>query len=224
MIWAHQSSNQTTPLLKTFQWGFPCRPVVKNPPSSAGDVDLILGWGTKGPHAAGQLSLHTIIWEPVQRNKKNQHTAMKTQCSQNKNKNKNNLPRIPTTLRKAAPLAKMAYKGLAGLCLFLTSSCSFLSLRSGWSLQLLFFLDQFLLFLLVLFTCSVVTNSLQPYRLQHARIPVLPHRPEPAQTHVHQVGDAIQPSHPLSPPSPSTFNLSQHQGLFQGIGSSHQEA
>ena len=57
----------------------------------------------------------------MQRNKKNQHTAMKTQCSQNKNKNKNNLPRIPTTLRKAAPLAKMAYKGLAGLCLFLTS-------------------------------------------------------------------------------------------------------
>ena len=38
---------------------------------------------------------------------------------------------------------------------------------------------------------------------------------ELVQTHVHQVGDAIQPSHPLSPPSPSAFNLSQHQGLFQ---------
>ena len=38
--------------------------------------------------------------------------------------------------------------------------------------------------------------------------------PELAQTHVHQVGDAIQPSHPLSSPSPSAFNLSQHQGLF----------
>ena len=35
---------------------------------------------------------------------------------------------------------------------------------------------------------------------------------EPTQTHVHQVGDAIQPSHPLSPPSPSAFDLSQHQG------------
>ena len=35
-----------------------------------------------------------------------------------------------------------------------------------------------------------------------------------AQTHVHWVGDAIQPSHPLSSPSPPTFNLSQHQGLF----------
>ena len=39
--------------------------------------------------------------------------------------------------------------------------------------------------------------------------------PELAQTHVHQVGDAIQPSHPLSSPSPPAFNLSQHQGLFQ---------
>ena len=35
------------------------------------------------------------------------------------------------------------------------------------------------------------------------------------QTHVHRVGDAIQPSHPLSPPSPPAFSLSQHQSLFQ---------
>ena len=45
---------------------------------------------------------------------------------------------------------------------------------------------------------------------------------ELAQTHVHQVGDAIQPSHPLLSPSPPAFNLSQHQGLFQWVGSSHQ--
>ena len=38
---------------------------------------------------------------------------------------------------------------------------------------------------------------------------------EPTQTHVHHVGDAIQPSHPLSYPSPPAFNLSQHQGLFK---------
>ena len=37
---------------------------------------------------------------------------------------------------------------------------------------------------------------------------------ELAQTHVHRVGDAIQPSHPLSSPSPAAFNLSQHQGLY----------
>ena len=39
------------------------------------------------------------------------------------------------------------------------------------------------------------------------------------QTHVHWVGDAIQPSHPLSSPSPPTFNLSQHQGLFKWVSS-----
>ena len=48
--------------------------------------------------------------------------------------------------------------------------------------------------------------------------------PELAQTHVHQVGDVIQPSYPLSSPSPPAFNLSQHQGLFQGVSSSHQVA
>jgi len=47
---------------------------------------------------------------------------------------------------------------------------------------------------------------------------------ELAQTHVHWIGDAIQPSQPLSPPSPPTFNLSQHQGLFQWVNSSHQVA
>ena len=45
--------------------------------------------------------------------------------------------------------------------------------------------------------------------------PVHHQHPELAQTHVHQVGDAIQPSHPLSSPSLLAFNLSQHQGLFQ---------
>ena len=45
--------------------------------------------------------------------------------------------------------------------------------------------------------------------------PVLHHLLERAQTHVHQVGDAIQPSHPLSSPSPPALNLSQHQGLYQ---------
>ena len=54
--------------------------------------------------------------------------------------------------------------------------------------------------------------------------PVHHQLPELAQTHVHQVCDAIQPSHPLSSPSPSAFNLSQHQGLFQWVSSSHQVA
>ena len=46
-------------------------------------------------------------------------------------------------------------------------------------------------------------------------LPVHHQLPESTQTHVHCVSDAIQPSHPLSSPSPPTFNLSQHQGLFQ---------
>ena len=55
-------------------------------------------------------------------------------------------------------------------------------------------------------------------------LPVHHQFPEFTQTHVHLVGDAIQPSHPLSSPSPPAFILSQHQGLFKGVSSSHQVA
>ena len=54
--------------------------------------------------------------------------------------------------------------------------------------------------------------------------PVHHQLPEFTQTHVHWVGDAIQPSHPLSSPSPPTFNLSQHQSLFKWVSSLHQAA
>ena len=52
-------------------------------------------------------------------------------------------------------------------------------------------------------------------------LPVHHQFPEVAQTHVHRVGDAIQPSHSLLSPSPPAFNLSQHQGLFQWVNSLH---
>ena len=55
-------------------------------------------------------------------------------------------------------------------------------------------------------------------------LPVHHQFPEFTETHVHRVGDAIQPSHPLSSPSPPTFNLSQHQGVFQWVSSLHQVA
>ena len=55
-------------------------------------------------------------------------------------------------------------------------------------------------------------------------LPVLQHLPEFAQTHVHWVGDAIQTSHPLSPPSIPALKLSQHQSLFQWVSSLHQVA
>ena len=53
-------------------------------------------------------------------------------------------------------------------------------------------------------------------------LPVHHQLQEFTQTHVHRVGDAIQPSHPLSSPSPPAPNPSQHQGLFQWVNSSHE--
>ena len=55
-------------------------------------------------------------------------------------------------------------------------------------------------------------------------LPVHHQLPEFTQTHVHRVSDAIQPSHPLSSPSPPALNLSQHQSLFQWVSSLHQVA
>ena len=66
----------------------------------------------------------------------------------------------------------------------------------------------------VQFSCSFVSNSLQPHGLYSTLgFPVHHQHPTFAQTHVCQVGDAIQPSHPLSCPSPPAFNLSYHQGF-----------
>ena len=79
----------------------------------------------------------------------------------------------------------------------------------------------------VQFSRSVMSDSVWPLGSQHARppCPPCPHQlPEFTQTHVHWVSDAIHPSHPLSSPSPPAFNLSQHQGLFKWISSSHQVA
>ena len=67
-----------------------------------------------------------------------------------------------------------------------------------------------------------MSDSLRPHGLQHAGLPVHHQLPEFTQTHVHWVGDAIQPSHPLSSPSPPAPNPSQHQSLFQWVNSLHQ--
>ena len=74
------------------------------------------------------------------------------------------------------------------------------------------------------FSRSIVSDSLQPHGLQHTRLPCPSLSPRLAQTHVHWVNDAIQPSRPPSSPSPPAFSLSQHQGLFQWVSSSHQVA
>ena len=80
-------------------------------------------------------------------------------------------------------------------------------------------LNQFSQFSSVTQLCSTLCNP-----MNHSRpgLPVHHQLPESTQTHVHWVGDAIQPSHPLPSPSPPSLNLSQHQGLFQWVSSSHQ--
>ena len=76
--------------------------------------------------------------------------------------------------------------------------------------------------------CCSVRQSCQtlchPMDCSIPGFPVLHHLPELAQTHVLWVSDDIQPCHPLLSPSPPAFNLSQHQGLLQRVGSSHQVA
>ena len=70
-------------------------------------------------------------------------------------------------------------------------------------------------------SCPTLCN---PMDCSMPGFPALHHFPDCTQAHVHRVGDAIQLSHPLSSPSPPAFNLSQHQGLFQGVSSLHQVA
>ena len=69
--------------------------------------------------------------------------------------------------------------------------------------------------------CLILCN---PMDCSMPGLPIHHHLPELAQTHVHWVSDAFQPSHPLSSPSPPAFNLSQHQGLFKWVSSSHMVA
>ena len=70
---------------------------------------------------------------------------------------------------------------------------------------------------------SVMSDCLQPHGLQHARLPCPSLTPRAYANSIHWVSDAIKLSHPLSCHSPA-FNLSQHQGLFQRVSSSHQVA
>ena len=76
----------------------------------------------------------------------------------------------------------------------------------------------------VQFSHSVVSDSLWPMDCITPGFPVHHQLLELTQTHIHQVSDAIQPSHPLPFPSLSAFNLSQPQGLFQWVSSLHQVA
>ena len=75
--------------------------------------------------------------------------------------------------------------------------------------------------------CSVTQPCLTlcaPISFSTPGFPVLCHLLKLAQSHVHWANNAVQPSHPLSFPSPPAFNLSQHQGLFQWVSSSNRLA
>ena len=73
------------------------------------------------------------------------------------------------------------------------------------------------------FSGSVKSDSLRPHGLQHARLPCLSPTPRACSNSCQLNGDAIQPSHPLSSPSPAP-SLSQNQGIFQWVSSLHQMA
>ena len=76
----------------------------------------------------------------------------------------------------------------------------------------------------VQFSLSVLSESCDQMDCSMLGFPVHNELPELTQTHVHRVGDAIQPSHPLSSPSPPAFNLSQNQSLFQEVSYLHHVA
>ena len=113
---------------------------------------------------------------------------------------------------------------LIGLLFFFNIELSGFFVCFGYLLLIRYILCKYLL----PFICCSVTKSCPTlcYLMDCSTpgFPVLHCLLEIVQTHVHWVDDAIQPSHPLSPPSPPALNLSQHQGLFQWVSSSHQVA
>ena len=81
------------------------------------------------------------------------------------------------------------------------------------------------LIIIICYCCSVAklcSTLCDPMNCSRPGSSVLHYLLEFTQTHVHWISDAIQPSHPLLPPSPPALNLSQHQGLFHWVGSSNQ--
>ena len=92
-----------------------------------------------------------------------------------------------------------------------------------WAFRLLIVLMELCMYS-VQISCSICLTLCNTMNHSMPGLPVHHQLPEFTQTYVHWVGDAIQPSHPLSSPSPPALNLSQHQGLFKWASSSHQVA
>ena len=123
------------------------------------------------------------------------------------NKNEN---RILSSFTRQHPSSKSN-----GCCLPLSKGLSsFVMLKSSPIIYEIF----------LLFIWSVCPALCDPMDCSTPGFPVLHSFLEFAQTHVHWINDTIQPSHPLSPPSPPVLNLSQHQDLFQWVYFLHQVA
>ena len=112
--------------------------------------------------------------------------------------------------------------------LFIQPSCIFFKTLSeySWFTVLCYFCEQQSKSVIQTHQFSSVTQPCPtlsyPMDYSTPGFPVHHQLPELIQTHVHRIGDAIQPPHPLLSPSPPALNLSQHQGLFKWVSSLHQ--
>ena len=105
------------------------------------------------------------------------------------------------------------------------SNAFLVHLLVAWRLQLTYiYIFPPLIECIVQFSHSVVSDSLWPHESQHARPPCPSPTPRVHSDSCPSISDAIQPSHPLSSPSPPAPNPSQHQSLFQWVSSSHEVA
>ena len=120
-----------------------------------------------------------------------------------------------------------SWAGVGGLMFLYTSKCLCIGktisymCESGHNVFAYLSFSFLLKYVSVSKSCPTLCN---PMDCSTPDSPVFYYLPESAQTHVYWVSDAVQPPHPLSPPSPFALSVSQHQGLFQWAGSSHQVA
>ena len=94
----------------------------------------------------------------------------------------------------------------------------------NWATELNWTEDDCVLYVWVCSVSQSCPTLCNPMNRSTPGLPVHHQLLEFIQTHVYRVGEAIQPSHPLSSPSPPAFNLSQHQGLLKWVSSSHEVA
>ena len=120
------------------------------------------------------------------------------------------------------PVTFCSFRKIRNRSQCLCSQCTWGCLITSWNKQHSYLIHiKSVQFSSVAQSCPTLCD---PMNCSTPGLPVHHWLPEFTQTHVHWVGDAIQPSHPLSSPSPPALNLSQHQGLFKWVSSSHQVA